>query len=301
MDRLNALKLFALVCECGSITGAGRELGMSSTAASRTLQNLEADLGVKLLNRSTRNVSATEVGHLVYKRIYNPIAELDLALQEAGDMQNTAAGIVHVTARRSFALSHIVPILSEFRELYPRVEVALSLTEVVNILPNEETDIVIRAGIPDQKTFKVRALARHKSVLCASPEYLQKNGPPQTPEALMAHACLGYKSEIGPTIWHFEKNDVKSEIPVSGPFSSNSGEALRLAAVDGMGFVVLPHWLLKGDLEQGKLVDCLRDHGIATAGISPAFFAVYNRGPYIPAKITVFVDFLADKIRERIS
>ncbi|MEH6405465.1 MAG: LysR family transcriptional regulator [Sneathiella sp.] len=301
MDRLSALKLFARVCECGSITGAGRELGMSSTAASRTLQNLETDLGVKLLNRSTRNVAATEVGHLIYRRIYNPIAELDLALQEAGDMQNTAAGIVHVTARRSFALAHIVPILREFGELYPRVEIALSLTEVVNILPNEETDIVVRAGIPDQKTFIVRALARHKSLLCASPEYLQENGTPKFPEELIAHACLGYKSEIGPTIWHFEKTSVKFEIPASGPFSSNSGEALRLAAVNGMGFVVLPHWLVKRDLEQGNLVNCLLSHQITTAGISPAFYAVHNRGPYIPAKITVFVDFLADKIKERIS
>ncbi len=301
MDRLNALKLFARVCECGSITGAGRELGMSSTAASRTLQNLETDLGVKLLNRSTRNVAATEVGHIVYRRIYNPIAALDLALQEAGNMQNTAAGIVNVTARRSFALAHIVPILREFKELYPLVEIALSLTEVVNILPNEETDIVVRAGIPDQKTFIVRALARHKSLLCASPEYLQTNGTPTAPEELTAHACLGYKSEIGPTIWHFEKNNVKFEAAAAGPFSSNSGEALRLAAVNGMGFVVLPHWLVKRDLEQGNLVNCLLSHRITTAGISPAFYAVHNRGPYIPTKIMVFVDFLADKITERVS
>jgi len=300
MDRLSALKLFARVCESGSITGAGRDLGMSSTAASRTLQNLETDLGVRLLNRSTRNVVATEVGHHVYRRIYNPIAELDLALQEAGDMQNTAAGILHVTARRSFALVHIVPILSEFRDLYPRVKIDLSLTEVVNILPNEETDIVVRAGIPDQKTFSAHALVRHKSLLCASPDYLQINGTPQSSEELTAHACLGYKSEIGPTIWHFEKNDIKIEVSASGPFTSNSGEALRLAAVDGLGFVVLPHWLVKKDLEQGNLVNCLPAHRITTAGISPAFYAVHNRGPYIPAKIKVFVDFLVDKINEQV-
>ncbi|MEP4191661.1 MAG: LysR family transcriptional regulator, partial [Sneathiella sp.] len=276
MDRLNALKLFARACECGSITGAGRDLGLSSTAASRTLQNLENDLGVRLLNRSTRKVAATEAGHLIYRRIYNPIAELDLALQEAGELQNTAAGILNVTARRSFALTHIVPILPEFRTLYPRVDIALSLTEIIDILPNEETDVVIRVGVPDQKTVIAHALAQHNSILCASPDYLQAKGTPRSPDDLSAHDCLGYRSEVGGTTWYFEKNGQKSEISASGPFTSNSGEALRIAAINGLGLVLLPHWFVKSDIEKGHLINCLPSYQIRTAGISTAFYAVYN-------------------------
>lgn len=301
MDRLSALKLFARICECGSITGAGRELGMSSTAASRILQNLETDLGVKLLNRSTRKVAPTEAGDLIYRRIHNPIAELDLALQEAGELQNTAAGTLRIVARRSFALAHIVPILSQFRELYPRVDLSLSLTEEINILPDENTDVAIRAGLPDQKTFIARALVQHSRLLCASPDYLQRNGVPQSPEDLKAHACLGYRCDTGPIHWRFKQNSKEIDISVTGPFMTNSGEALRMAAVDGMGFTILPHWLVKRDLELGNLVNCLPAHQITTAGISPAVYAVYNRTSYVPTKVTVFIEYLAEKVTQRIS
>ena len=299
MDRLGALRLFVRAVEGGSITGAGRDLGMSSTAASRTMQLLEAELGVRLLNRSTRQVGATEAGRHLYRRVNGLVADLDVALQEAGDLHDNPAGPVRVTARRSFALTHVVPLLPEFREAYPRIDISLTLTEVVDLVPNEETDVAIRVGLPDRKTLVAHELVRHRSLLCASPAYLERNGEPVAPGDLSRHACLGYRNELEPPRWLFDLDGKTTEVSVSGPLVSNSGEALRIAAVEGLGFVVLPRWLVLRDIEAGALVPCLRSYRVNTAGFSPTFYAVHARSAYVPAKIKVFVDFLVDRIGRR--
>lgn len=296
MDRLAALKLFARTVEIGSISGAGRALGMSSTASSKALQDLEATLGVRLLNRSTRHVSATEAGQHLYRRVSGLLGDLDMALQEAGELHDAPLGLLRVTARRSFALAHILPALQEFRVTYPQVEIALTLTEIVEITPNEEADLVIRLGLPSQKTLVARELASNERLLCASPAYLNRAGMPSGPQALTNHDCLCYRQGYEPAIWHFETPNGTKEVPVSGPLVSNSGEALRLAAIGGLGLVVLPRWLVARDIQHGTLLHCLPEFRVYPAGYNAAIYAVHARGAFVPAKVTVFIDYLADRI-----
>ena len=155
MDRLTALRLFVRIAESGSITGAGRGLGISATAASRGLQALEHALGVRLIDRTTRHATATEAGFALRTRLASVLAELDAALGQARLLHDAPAGTLRVVARRSFALRHVVPHLAAFRAAHPAVEIDLTLTEAPSQLPVEGIDLVIRLGAPAEKSFIV--------------------------------------------------------------------------------------------------------------------------------------------------
>ncbi len=292
MDQLTALKLFTRIIDVGTISGAGQTLGMSSTASSKAIQDLEATLGVRLLNRSTRQVAVTEAGQHLFQRIGGLLGDLDKALQEAGALHDEPVGQLRVTARRSFALTHILPTLPRFRAANPRLDIALTLTEVLDITPNEEADVVIRLGLPSQKSLIAHELASSERLLCASPDYLDRKGMPGDPQSLAAHDCLFYRQGHEPALWLFEAPDGTVEIPVSGPLISNSGEALLAAATNGLGLVVLPRWLLARDLQRGALVRCLPDLPVYPAGYDAATYAVHARGDFVPSKVKVFIDHL---------
>ncbi len=301
MDQLTALKLFTRIIDVGTISGAGQTMGMSSTASSKAIQDLEATLGVRLLNRSTRQVAVTEAGQHLFQRIGGLLGDLDKALQEAGALQDEPVGQLRVTARRSFALTHILPALPRFRTTYPRLDVALTLTEVLDITPNEEADLVIRLGMPSQKSFIAHELASSERLLCASPAYLNRKGMPSDPQSLAAHDCLCYRQGYEPALWLFETPDGTIEVPVSGPLVSNSGEALLAAAREGLGLVVLPRWLLSGDIQRGALVHCLPALPVHPAGYNAATYAVHARGDFVPTKVTVFIDYLIDRMKSSVA
>lgn len=298
MDRLAALKLFSRIIDVGTISGAGQTMGMSSTASSKAIQDLEATLGVRLLNRSTRHVVVTEAGQHLFQRIGGLLGDLDRALQEAGALHDEPVGQLRVTARRSFALRHILPALPSFRAANPRLDITLTLTEVLDITPNEEADLVIRLGLPSQKTLVAHELASSERLLCASPDYLRRKGTPADPESLVTHDCLFYRQGHEPGLWLFETPDGTIEIPISGPLVSNSGEALLAAATNGLGLVVLPRWLVAHDIRRGALVHCLPALPVYPAGYNAATYAVHARGDFVPTKVTVFIDYLVDRMKE---
>ena len=151
MDRLGALRLFLRAVEAGTITGAGRRLGLSSTAASRALQELEAELGLRLLDRTTRRLSPTEAGRRLHARLAPLLSELDAALREAADLHEQPRGLLRVSARRSFGLLQVAPAVAGFRAAYPRVELDLGLTEETELRPGDGTDLVIRLGLLEEK------------------------------------------------------------------------------------------------------------------------------------------------------
>ena len=172
MDRLTALRLFVRIADGGSITGAGRGLGISATAASRGLQELEHAIGLRLIDRTTRHATATEAGTALRSRLASVLAELDSALGQARLLHDAPAGTLRVVARRSFALRHVLPHLAAFRAAHPAVEIDLTLTEAPSQLPVEGIDLVIRLGAPAEKSFVAHVLANEHRVLCASPCYL---------------------------------------------------------------------------------------------------------------------------------
>ncbi len=298
MDQLSALRLFVRVVDAGSITGAGRSLGMSSTAASKRLQDLEAELRVRLLDRTTRSVSATEAGRHLYDRVSVLLDDLDAALRQAGELQSRPTGVLRVTARRSFGMLHVVPALPSFRAAYPDVELDLTLTEIVEIAPTRGVDLVIRLGEPAEKSLVAHRLASAERVMCASPGYFARFPPPVGADDLDRHACLGYRRDFEPSIWILETTEGRREVAVSGPLRSNSGEVLRAAALDGIGMALLPRWMVAGDLRAGTLVRCLADIVSYPAGYREEIYAVHARTPLVPAKTLAFVAhlqaFLAD-------
>jgi DNA-binding transcriptional LysR family regulator len=300
LDLLSAMKLFVRVVESGTISAAGRSLGLSTTAASKRIQDLEAALKVRLLQRTTRHVSLTEAGRHLYERLAVLLGELDAAISQAGDLHDRPAGVLRVVARRSFGMLHVVPALPSFHAAYPMVDVDLSLTEAVEIAPTHGVDVVIRLGRPAEKSVVAEPLASARRVLCASPLYLERHPPPSAPGDLDRHACLCYRREYEPAVWVFDAGRGRRlEIPVSGPLRSNSGEALRQAALDGLGLVLLPEWMVGQDLAEGRLMACLRDFEAYPAGYQAEIYAVYARGDFVPAKITAFVGHLRAHLDER--
>ena len=293
---LATLRLFRQVVKRGSITAAGRALGLSTTAASRQMQELEAALQARLLNRTTRNVSATEAGQHLFDRLGPLLEDLDGVLRAAGDEHGQPTGTLRVVARRSFGLLHVAPTIASFHARFPQVSVELTLTEVMDLRPSSGVDVVIRLGRPDEKTLHSTRLAADRRVLCASPAYLARVAPPAEPGDCARHACLAYHREDEPALWIFEQDGKRRDIAVTGPLRSNSGEVLHRAALDGLGLALLPAWMVADDVETGKLQPCLPDIRAYPAGYQAEIYAVHARAEFVPAKITAFIAHLTGQV-----
>lgn len=292
MDQLASLRLFARVVERGTISAAGRSLGMSTTAASRRLQELELSLQARLLNRTTRTVSPTEAGRRLYERLCPLLDGLEAALRQAGDLHGQPSGVLRVVARRSFGILHVAPAIASFRRAYPRVEIELTLTEAMDLAPTGGIDLVIRLGRPAEKSLAAMRLATAQRMLCASPAYFARIPPPAGPDDLGRHDCLCYRRDHEPATWVFETDEGRREVTVAGPLRSNSGEVLRRAALDGLGLALLPEWMVAGDRAAGLLVPCLQGLRAYPTGYEAEIYAVHARGEFVAAKVSAFVDYL---------
>ncbi|WP_420566382.1 LysR family transcriptional regulator [Thalassobaculum sp.] len=292
MDRLQALHLFARIVERGTISSAARSLGLSKTSASKRLQNLEADLDIRLLNRTTRQVSPTEAGRELYDRIVPMIRDMDAILERISERTEAPSGVLRVLARRSFGMLHVVPTLPSFREAYPDVSVDLHLTETVEIAPSHEADIAIRLGLPAEKSLDWQRLTTDRRMLCASPSYFLRTAPPATLDDLSSHNCLTYGQETEPAVWVSEQLGRRRDIHISGSLRSNSGEVLRQAALDGLGLALLPEWMVAWDVAAGGLQTCLEDMRLYPAGYGAEIYAVFRRDARLPGKVRAFLDHL---------
>lgn len=293
MDRMTALRLLLRTLDRGGIAAAGRSLGLSATAASRALRELEDDLALRLFDRTTRHVAPTEAGRRLAARIAPLLESLDAAMVEAREMHDEATGTLRIVARRSYALRHVVPHLAGFRTAHPRVEIDLALTEQTGLVPAHGVDMVIRLGLPAGKSFIGHRLASGRRILCASPGYIARHGAPATPDAVLQHPCLTYREEEEAPVWVFAAAPGgRQEIAVSGPFRSNSGEALRQAALDGLGLVLLPEWMVGADLAAGHLTPLLAGLPAWPERYQAEIYAVHARAERLPAKIAAFAAHL---------
>lgn len=301
MDRLQALQLFARVIERGTISAAGRSLGLSKTVASKRLQDLESDLNVRLLNRTTRHVSATEAGQSLYERVIPMIRDVEAILEQIAESSDKPSGVLRILARRSFGMLHIMPALPSFRALYPDLSVDLRLTETVDITPSHGVDIAIRLGRPEEKSLEAELLTTDRRVLCASPDYFERCPPPEDRDDLDRHDCLTYGQDAEPAVWVFEDASGRRDIEVTGAVRSNSGEVLRQAALDGLGLAVLPEWMVAWDIAGGRLKSCLTELRVYPAGYSAEIYAVYMRDVLRPMKVNAFIDHLQKHLATHIS
>jgi DNA-binding transcriptional LysR family regulator len=288
MDRLTSLTTFVQVVDSGGFSAASRRLNMSTTMVSNHVQALEDRLGARLLNRTTRKVSLTEVGKGYYDRCTQILADLEQADHIAGAQQSTPRGTLRI-----YTATHIVPFIApavaEFLASYPEVKVDLSMGERTIDMIEEGCDLAVRLTPPPDSSLVVRSLATWRHVLCCSPAYLEKYGPPQKLSELAERNCVRHVLYPYQDDWHFvDRKGAPASVRVSGNLVTNSGETLRTAALQGVGISLAAGFLVAEDLEQGRLVRLLPEY----RSVEFSMNAVYPHRHHLSAKVRRFIDLL---------
>ena len=292
MDRFTGMTIFVKVVDAGSFAAAARHFGMSAAMVSKHVQTLEEHLGARLLNRTTRRVSATEVGQHFYERCMRILSELEEAERVAGDLQTTPRGLLRVTAPVSFGTRQLAPAIADYLASYPDVSIDLSLDDPYVDLVARHFDLAIRLGALVDSSLIARKLCTLAMVVCASPGYLEKYGTPREPRDLVFHNCLAYTYANPRSVWTFvDQNGEQNVIRISGRFLANSGDALLALVLRGAGIMLAPDYLVEEELKAGRLIRLLPDY---TTPETPVH-AVYPHSHYLSAKTRTFIDFLATR------
>ena len=292
MDRLAALEAFARVAETGSFSAAARAMNLSKSLISRQVSALEAELGARLISRTTRSLTLTEAGRGYYEQVARILAQMEEADLSVSQLQATPRGRLRVNAPMSFSLLRLAPALPDFLALYPEIEVDMVMNDRRVDLLEEGFDLAIRIGRLADSSLVARKLSPMQRFIVASPAYLAERGTPKVPADLRHHACLCYSNADTIDEWRFCEPDGRPvSIEVKGRVRANNGDLLRIAALRGLGFVDLPDFLVAADIEGGALVPVLQDYVRQDGGV----YAVYPHARYLPPKIRVFIDFLAER------
>ena len=294
MDRLTSLTAFVRVVDNGGFSAAGRKLKMSTTMVSNHIAALEDRLGARLLNRTTRKVSLTEVGKAYYDRAIQILADLEQADDAAGALQSTPRGTLRI-----YTATHIVPlvapVVAEFLASYPEVKIDLMMGERTIDMLDEGFDLAIRLTPLPDSSLVIRSLATWRHVLCCSPAYLEKHGRPQQLAELANHNCVRHELYPYEDEWHFvDRKGAPASVRISGNLFSNSGETLRTAALQGVGIFLAPGFLIADELKSGRLVRLLSDY----RPVEFAMNAVYPHRHHLSAKVRSFIDLLAQHSAE---
>lgn len=298
MDLFQAMTVYVKVVETGSMTAAAQCCGMSTTMVGNHLRALEQRLGVSLLKRTTRKQSLTEFGSLYYQRcleVLGLVADSEqLAEQAHGECPK---GLLRITAPPAFGSERLAPALSEFSQRYPQIKLDVVLNNQPMDLIDSGFDAAIRLGEIEPSSLIARPLQDYTMTLCAAPHYLARCGTPVHPDDLQQHQCLAFAYPAtddwrnADKLWRLRGDAGEMQIPVSGPLTINSSQALRRAAVEGMGIVVLPDALVEPDLQAGKLVALLSDYQAP----SRPMHLLYAQDRYRLPKLRAFVDFVMEK------
>jgi DNA-binding transcriptional LysR family regulator len=289
-DALYEMSVFSRVVAAGSLSAAARDLGISTAGVSRKLAALEARLGVRLLNRTTRRISLTDEGASYHEACNRILAEIEEADAAASARLVEPEGALKVALPASFGHLHIAPLVPHFAARFPKVRLALSLSDrTVNVI-EEGFDLAIRIGELEDSSLAARKLAPNRRVVCASPAYLAKHGVPHRPEDLQDHNCI-ITQDFQMTWEYRDPVGKRNSVRVSGKYSCDNWEVLREWALAGLGVALKSTWDVRRQLEEGSLVALLPGYDFAT---EVAIYAVYPHRRYLPAKTRVFIDFLAD-------
>ncbi|MCG8508300.1 MAG: LysR family transcriptional regulator [Rhodospirillales bacterium] len=295
MDSLSAISLFVRIAETGSFSNAARELGISKSSASKKMTALEERLGARLINRTTRRLSLTEVGMAFNERAQRILAELEEAEQAVTHLVAEPRGTLRVSAPVTFGTGPLATALADFMTEYPELAVSLDLSDRRVDLVGEGYDVAIRVAELADSSLIARKIARVRRVVCASPDYWKRYGVPDAPRDLKHHNCLVYTFLETPSEWQFQKDGKGQTVRVRGTFHANNGAAIRAAATAGLGVCQSPTFIVGDDLRDGRLVTALDDF----EDKSLAVYAVYPHRHHLSAKVRVFVDFLAEHFGPR--
>lgn len=292
MDRFAALSAFVAVVEQGGFAPAARRLGVAPSSLTRQLNTLEEHLGVRLLNRSTRNVTLTEEGRQYYEDARRILEELEGADRSVSELSGPPSGLLRVAMPVAFGRLHVGPALPGFLRTYPGIRLDIRLADTVADLAVERIDVAIRLGPMETADLIARELAPHRRVICASPDYLGQHGTPAHPADLAQHNCLLFDYMTGNRTWTLKCGDKSEKVRVSGNLKANGSELLREAAIGGTGLLLMPTWLVGEDLVAGRLVRVLEEWIPAPGASEGAVWAAYPTHRRGSKKLICFLDFL---------
>ncbi|HET9023912.1 MAG TPA: LysR family transcriptional regulator [Burkholderiaceae bacterium] len=290
MDRFSSMEAFVRVVEAGSFVAAADRLGISTSSLSRMVADLEQHLGTRLLNRTTRRLSLTESGQSYYERCVTLLADLAEAEAMAGQSAAQARGTVRLTCSYNMAEQKVAPAIASFVERHPAVKFELVVSDRIVDLVDEGFDLAIRVGPVGSDRLVARRLGSMQLVLCAAPSYLQRHPALNEPAELASHNALTYAYSASPRLWRFtDRTGEVREVRVTGNLHANSGDTLRAAAIEGMGIINEPDFLLAPALQAGRLVRLLPEY----AGGGGDIWAVYPSRRHLSLKVRLFVDHIA--------
>ncbi len=295
MDRLRAIEVFVEVVGRGSFAAAADALGLSRNMASRHVADLEAYLGARLLNRTTRALSLTSPGAAYLERARHILAQLEEADRDAGLQTLTAHGRLVLSAPMSFGVRHIAPYLPRFMQSNPEVTVDMSLNDRTVDLVEEGFDVAIR--ITQQmadSSLIARRIAEVNLIACASPDYVARHGAPAMPDDLINHNCLGYTLGVDGNVWSFtDRYGNRQQVTTTPAVTANSGDAIEALAIAGAGIAVQPEFIVNADIAAGRMLQVLPGWTAGRLGVH----AVYAHKLYEPLKVRSFIDWMAGLYR----
>jgi DNA-binding transcriptional LysR family regulator len=291
LDDLRRMAVFAAVVEAQSFSEAARRLGLAKSAVSKQISELEQNLGVRLMNRTTRRLNLTEAGERFYQSCARILREAVDATQAVRDLQSQPKGILRVNASVYFGSRYVVPQLARFIQTYPDIHLEIQLVDHYVDLIDDQADLAIRIGRLEDSSLVVRKLASVSTYLCAAPSLLQTHGRPDTPRELERLPAILYTHANSPTRLVIDGADGAESLRLSGSVRTNNGSAILELLRAGVGIGVLPEFFVREDVEAGRLVRLFEDRRV---GGDTAVYAVYPHSRHVQTKVRLFVDFLVE-------
>ncbi|MBN9671235.1 LysR family transcriptional regulator [Roseibium aggregatum] len=295
MDRIETIRAFVAVAQENSFTAAGRRLGLSTKLVSKYVRHLEQRLETQLFNRTTRSVALTDVGISYLERcrpILDQIDDLDSLVRER---QSALAGPIRLTAPTGFGSTRLTEALVPFLQEHPQIELAMKLTDTRVALIEEGLDLAIRIGSLPDSTLIARKLSDMPMVLCASPDYLERRGRPEDPEALAAHSCLADSNQPEQNVWRIRSQGKEHVLKLDAAIQCNAPGALATMALGGLGIARSPLYAVENHLEAGRLEPVLPDCETTVLGV----YALYPPNRHLSRRLRALIDHLAGEFGMR--
>ena len=294
MDSLSDVAVFVQVVDSRSFTAAAEKLGMSKSVVSKYVTRLEDRLGARLLNRTTRRLSLTEVGRAFYERSREGLREIEEAELEVSRLQAEPRGVLRINSPMSFGILHIAPALPGFQAKYPELDIDMSLDDRRLDMVEEGFDVAIRIGELPDSSMVARRLGQCRHVVCGAPGYFERHGIPTRPEALREHRTLTFKYHDSPGEWRFlnSSGDYESVV-IDSTIEANNSLALREAVLQEAGVTLIPTFVVGEDIQQGRLQAVLQDYRAMEFSI----YALYPQRRHLSPKVRAFIEYMSTCIQ----
>lgn len=296
--NLDSVRIFVDVVKQGSFAAVARQRDLDPSSISRSIAGLEAELGFRLFQRTTRKLAPTEAGNEYYARVQTLIGDFEKAGEAAMDLVSLPTGTLRVTACTSFGQRVLAPILPNLRAQYPNLTIDLVLADHHVDMVNEQIDIAVRFGVRPEGDFVASKLVPRRFQVCASPDYIDKHGKPSRPSDLEHRDCLLFSLPGYRSAWKFRRESNVTTVPVSGHLLVSHGVTMTACAVAGLGPALLPDWLCRDEIIAGSLIDLFPNYECAATEFDTAAWLIYPNHSYLPKKVRVFADFLRTEVAE---